>query len=1668
MTTSNESRLTVFPAAQELAPIQTLYDQGLYVQAWELSRVIGPLQTWRGAPGRVLAGRLAGHVGASRLSNILHLRGWLEHQDSPDALYYHVSAINSSRGPYPALELLQRYNHIAATGNTHIRASLLCMQAVLMAHLRDFDRADGYIKAAQEISPDDPWVWVEQAYIYETQDEYAAALQAAQTALRLTPWYRPAITSAAHYLRLLDRDAEAATLLEEGLKHIESASLAAHLLQIQIDQEQYAAAQTTLVLIEKLTPLRDKYYARWLASQHADIAYFCGDYPLAAQHARLAKNSFFDRLADRLEKPQVERQRVLLQVDFVRQHHMTCVPATLSAISQFWRVPVDHLDVAEAICFDGTPDYAGRDWAERNGWRVKEFSVTWDAATALIDRHIPFTLSTVEPGSAHMQAVIGYDSLRGTFLIRDPFQKYLGEFAADIFLQRYRAEGPRGMAMVRIEQADLLDGMALPDADLHDEYYNVQRALLRHDRELAVTIGKRMEQISPTHRLTIKVWRSIALYDGDEIRLLKCTNQLLEQFPDDVNLRQSKQQSLSQLDRREARLNYLKAECDGEKSHPLLFLSYANLLRDDARELPQVIHMLRRSLRRLPTSADVFYKMAHVYWDQHELERAFNLYRIAACLEITYEAYSESYFRAARYLQRTEEALAFLQQRYTRYGKKSVQPAITLFEALDALERGQEGLVILESALVLRPADPDLLLYCADLYGRTGKQGLAETMLARAEPVAKRTRWQQTAAAIADYNGQLHKALPLWQQVVENDPFNMRAVRAICRLLAETQSRQAAIDFALRMVERFPHHHELNKIYVGWLEQEAPAVIESALRKLIQINPVDAWAYRELAVSLTNQRRFDEAKQVLEQSEGLASNSIDYHNTKAFLLAQMQLTDNAKSACRDSIRLSVDNDYALSLLLKSCANIEQRKNELAFFHKELVRQVTFGDGLLMYQTEAQNVLDSQYLLATLREALQIRPDLWHAWVALARQLMALQLFEEALSTLLDAAKRFPLLPRVWLEMAKIYRFLGNQQEQKRALEQALAISPHWNTALQMLADIHQNDGDLEAARILLQRGVDHAPLDAVMHGWLADLLRKMNLHDAALQHLESAINIDPGYLWAWHVYVQIAKEHGKDNRPLGFATRLTLQRPSNAYTWVLLAKAQTHSADQQASLARALTIAPQLRIAHELRIDLLVGNEQLGEALSAVHDPIWNDLPPAEIRLKEARIYALQGNKDLAIQKLRTLLENEADYMGGWEQLADWYAESEQHAEYLTAARNLERLAPNDHFSMGYMGSALLLNGDRAACKQYLRRAISLEPSYTWGARKLLDLQLEDNELEDAEQTLKSLDMHMKGNLILLLHVQLAAKKVDLESARDYFRLLCAGPDLESWMISNATAALDNAEWGGELDKLFVEILTQPSCQAVVADIWGERCSELKRWKKSLGTLHKLMAGATPALRAAEHYIRYQGRIANNKSYRELRKFLKKYHPQLHADLGTWGQVSYAMTNCKRYKETIQWLHDWQVRNDNAPWIMQNLAISLHEVKRYKEGFQVSRQALLLPVDHSTPTHALLVAFDAALAGDSETLARIADEIREKEFGAYYQFLHALLNALESVLVPKNNAEHSGIKAAKLAIRRGVAIYPRYQQEVFLAYAHKRCLWKIAQTQNTFFPMTLWWWLRLL
>ena len=178
---------------------------------------------------------------------------------------------------------------------------------------------------------------------------------------------------------------------------------------------------------------------------------------------------------------------MLLPVPFIRQHHLTCVPATLAAISSYWSVPADHLGIAEEICYDGTPSHSTRRWAENNGWLVREFTVTWESAQALLDRGIPIAVATVEPTNAHMQAIVGYDMIRGTLLVRDPYNRQLSEFLVDQFFERYRFCGPRGLAMVPTDRADRLSACVLPEAEFYDQLYAIQDHLVANRRAAAAT-----------------------------------------------------------------------------------------------------------------------------------------------------------------------------------------------------------------------------------------------------------------------------------------------------------------------------------------------------------------------------------------------------------------------------------------------------------------------------------------------------------------------------------------------------------------------------------------------------------------------------------------------------------------------------------------------------------------------------------------------------------------------------------------------------------------------------------------------------------------------------------------------------------------------------------------------------------------------------------------------------------------------------------------------------------------------------------------------------------------------------------------------------------------------------------------------------------------------------
>ena len=350
------------------------------------------------------------------------MRLWRSHRDDAQVLVEMARALAYRRGPFRAWRLMQA-RPLPATAGADVVADWHSLRAYVLGSLRDFDGAERAHREALELDRGEAWLHVEWAYVCEQRDADAEAVEAAEHALALRPGYRAALQALAHLYTLVGRDADALALLAKSVAESQSGGLAMQLLELQVEHDEHAAAARTLADIERFSPLADKALRQWMHARRADLALGVGRAAEARDEAQRAGGEFYERLAARLAEPAAAARRVVLPVGFVRQHAVTCAPATLATLSRYWGHEAAHLDIAEKICYDGTPNHSERHWSEDQGFVTREFTVDWDTACKLLDAGVPFTLTTVYTASAHLQAVIGYDALRGTLLIRDPFKR---------------------------------------------------------------------------------------------------------------------------------------------------------------------------------------------------------------------------------------------------------------------------------------------------------------------------------------------------------------------------------------------------------------------------------------------------------------------------------------------------------------------------------------------------------------------------------------------------------------------------------------------------------------------------------------------------------------------------------------------------------------------------------------------------------------------------------------------------------------------------------------------------------------------------------------------------------------------------------------------------------------------------------------------------------------------------------------------------------------------------------------------------------------------------------------------------------------------------------------------------------------------------------------------
>ncbi len=1627
-------------AADEIVELTRLYDCGLYVQAAARADAVPPVAQWRGTAARLIAGRIANNVHAPRLGTWLHLRAWRDDHSDPVAAYFYASEMSRRRGPLAAWRFLQRLPPFAGA-TAEQRADLLTEQAELASQFRDFETATSLMEQAEALAPTRAWLWVEKGYLLERQDDYEGALAAIRQALLLRPWYRPAVQGIAHLLQLSGRDDEALALLEDAAGRLESAGVLSQLAALQVELGRHSEALASWERVRALSPWMEPRMIQWWEGRMSDAHYLCGNLPAAAASAARAKNGFFDIVAPRLASPPADGRRVLLSVEFVRQHHMTCAPATLSALSRFWQMPVDHLALAATICYDGTPGHIERHWAEQNGWHVREFRVTWETARALLDRAIPFAMTTVETQSAHLQALIGYDSFRGTLLVRDPYERTTGEWLATEFLERQAANGPRGLVLVPAAEASRLDGFDLPDAEVFDDVYRLERALHVYDREAAEQHFSSLERRDASHRLTLFARRYLAWYDASLPHQLAAVEELLLRYPENANFLWSKANALRELSRRAEYREFLHATATAKDSDPLFWREWAEELGKDARETFAAERQLKRCLRFRPLEADNLRALANLLWDRRQFAEATELYRLAACLRDKVEFHARSYFTAARHLRQTEKALGMLARRFEKFGRQSATPARILFWALTALNREPEAFVKLDEALALRPEDGELVLFAADAYARHGDPARASSLLAAAEKRTTPAEWLRSSARIADYTSRLHESLACWRRVLEEEPLALDAHRSVTRLLAETVNRAAALAHLQATCERFSHHVPLHQLWVEWARGEGDAEAERVLRLLLALDPRDAWARRELALALAGQRRFDEAHVELAAAEAIEPNVPQLHSTRGRVLLIAGRYAEARESCRAALRLAIDEDAPAADLLAASRTHEEKCASLAFIREELIRQVVFGDGLLTYRREAFGILDSAELLASLREALDARPDLWHAWSAVVLQLTDMQQVDEALTLAQQCTERFPLLPRVWLDLAQVHRFRGEREKEIPPLRRTLQLSPAWGWPSRLLADTYGRMGQYDESSKILEQAIAAAPLDSQNHGHLAEVLDRLGRREEAIARIEQALRLDPSYDWAWDKLREWSPPSDPNSRAVALAREISRDRSGEARSWLALAQVLGRDGLDEClgALDRANRLDPLYTDACDYRAWVFAEAGRYDEAAAACEPEACRGDVPTNLRGRAAWVEARRGNLRAATAKMLAVVEHAPDYYWGWNQIADWAMEDQNYQQARDAAERMARLAPRNAIPLGYLADAQSKLGQHDAALASLRRAFEIDPTYEFAGLRLFDHHLEKNDFAEAERFLGLLQTHLPGSRTLLAELRLRARRRREDEAYAVFERLCCAPEADGWAIKSADEALANTGWVRRQEEILFAHLHDPAANPEVGAVWVRRAAALGKWKR-LREIRRIDPSRALGERARIAYVEVLGQ---HKRARDLSRFMRKEHAWLQGNAIAWGSVAYALVEMKRYRTAVKWMDDWRTHAGIRPWMLQNLIASLRELGRDTTALEASRKALTLPRDQTTPQHQLWIALDEVSRGETDSARSAVAEMRDHELSTYTRALLQIIRSVLEVQAAAPDRQSRKYKEERQKLRAG-EFYNSYCDPV-LRRAYRRC-----------------------
>lgn len=1599
-----------------------------YVRSQEVAL---PLAKWPHGRARMLASSLCDGLGNMRLGRILDLLNWRQERDHDHyyflALFFRLT-LKSHYELIPEIE--ERLQAKAGTMTAKDRSNLLGFLAWAYALLRDFETAHGLLEQALTLMPDVSWLHVQKSNVLEIEDRYEEALESAKRAHELRPHYRPAVLQLCGVLIHLGRDDEAMSTLRASHEATQNASFVLQLMTQYSERDMPEECLRLLDTAESLLPLRETFYTEWLAGRRADFHYMLGDIDRFKELAAKANTGYHKKVLENLAACREENpRRVRLEVPFIRQHNMTCAPATLASLAKFWGKDIDHLEIAAAICYDGTPWHKERLWAESKGFVTREFRVTRGILHALIDRGLPFTLTTSNTTSAHLQACIGYDQRLDVILLRDPTHRHYGEMLISGLFEQHPL-GPRGMVLVPVEKRHILDNLHFPEAAAFDALHDLAIALDDNDRVKAHAALALMRVVAIDSPLLANAQYRYHQHHGNLQGQWAALDSLLQKFPLHPPFVLQQMTVLQRMQRFDEQRKLAEQMIALQPHDPVFESEYGEILLADARDLNKAEHWLLRAMRIQRSQSHVYESLARCREKQRRFAEVERLRKIASCLSPSSEFYAMSYMDACRAVGHIEQGLTYLRSRVATYGPKDSGPWLTLAQAYNQLHRLAEARESIQQGLRQHPDDGDLLCRCGTLMLRWGAAEREEgiNMIRRAREHMPEYQWLAEIAFAHSFCGQRLQAIEAWKNYLTLQPQSYKGHHSLATLLADEHGMEHAVDHLRNVCENHPQQSQLWSLLAEWQGYLSSPDVKKSLDHILSIDPDHSWALRERSQYFIQQQDLPaalaDAREACEKTPYLAESQ----SMLATVLRKMGRIEEADQTLLHALTLSIDYTWAARVLVHESAGMEAQRDALAFIHGEMCRQVSEGHIVPEYQELAYPLLEPLVLCEQLRAFRDQRPDLWQTWSALKTQYQAMNRTEDALTCAREMAQAFPLLPRCWAELADTYHLLGKYHEECEAWHKALDLAPGWEKVARRLAETLELLRHYDRAEELLRRMINLEPLVAANHIALASLLAKRQRRDDALTTLRQCIQLIPMSREAWQDYTELARQAQLEEQVTADLRRMSEKQGHRADWWLINASVAS-LLDQQDKVIehcrRGLNIQPHHHDLRDLLAFSLTEQKRYEEALTVCRETVGGTPMTREMEGRSCWVLLKSGKPVEAIEAMEQLLKREPDYIWIISLLANCYRARSQWIKLRDIAQHWLRMEPHQSSAYGYLAIAQLELNQPTQAKQSLKDSVKLDPSNTFACRQLFDMQLRDRNYDEARETLAHLKHYAPGSGTVCDEMDLLIHQKQVKEAMELIDTLLAQPDVQlsqlQWLRQRLIESRE--------ETLFHQWLSHSMAgnvppHEITLILWVEFMQAKGQTKKCARQLQQLTLSDEARAAAWTSLIETTDKPDQ---IDVLEVLVQEHRDYFHTHSRIWNAVGYSYTNMGQFDRAKAWLKGWDQREDATDVTYNNVAIALDATMKLGAGNAARRKALArFPGSPLMPGMLTFLAFEEARQGRPGEAEALLSNIEENRLVDYHKtVLHLTRVMLHCPQRPQDAASEYRHAISRLASTAG-------------------------------------------